>query len=295
VNRAHRETCPVCDSPTTLVGIKHGRASNADYRVARCKACRFAFIADPWIDWDEIYSEAYYDGRGVDPLVSSNHEMAHFDTTIHRYEWQGLIDRGAALVPLTKETAWLDFGSGTGGQVRYLREQGFENAYASEQGKSLERLVEAGIPAIDDQEAAAGSFDVVTSIEVLEHVLDPVAELTRMRRLLKPGGLLFVTTGNAKPYAKKLLDWRYITPECHISLFEPGSLALAMQRAGFEVTYPGFGPGWTGIIRFRALKNLHQRVAGGWERVLPWPLAARALDRRFGLTAHPVGWAAGEA
>ena len=62
----------------------------------------------------------------------------------------------------------------------------------------------------DDFDCAQGSFDVVTAIEVIEHVLDPVAELRRIRALLRPGGLLFLTTGNAKPYSKRLLTWGYL-------------------------------------------------------------------------------------
>jgi len=40
-------------------------------------------------------------------------------------------------------------------------------------------------------------------------------------------------------------------PEIHISIFEPQTLALALADAGFNVTFPGFGPGWADIIRFK--------------------------------------------
>lgn len=39
---------------------------------------------------------------------------------------------------------------------------------------------------------APESFDVVTSLQVFEHVDEPLAELTKIRRVLKPGGLLVV-------------------------------------------------------------------------------------------------------
>jgi hypothetical protein len=34
------------------------------------------------------------------------------------------------------------------------------------------------------------------------------------------------------------------------------------------------------------------RTRSAWERALPWPLIARVVDRRHGVSAHPVGYAA---
>ncbi len=47
----------------------------------------------------------------------------------------------------------------------------------------------------------AGCFDVVTCLEMLEHVPQPAQIITACRRLLKPGGHLFVSTINRNPKA----------------------------------------------------------------------------------------------
>lgn len=49
--------------------------------------------------------------------------------------------------------------------------------------------------------SAAGQFDVVTCMEMLEHVPDPASAISACARLLKPGGHLFVSTLNRHPKA----------------------------------------------------------------------------------------------
>jgi len=82
-----------------------------------------------------------------------------------------------------------------------------------------------------------------------------------------------------------------VIPEIHVSFFEPRTLGTAMASAGLRPEAPGFGPGWTDIIRFKLLKNLKRRSVSPLERAVPWPLAARAIDARMKISAHPVGWA----
>jgi 2-polyprenyl-3-methyl-5-hydroxy-6-metoxy-1,4-benzoquinol methylase len=60
-------------------------------------------------------------------------------------------------------------------------------------------------------------------IEVIEHLPDPSAAIALISRLLKPGGLLLLTTGNLdSPVARRQgIHYRYCAPEIHVSLFNP--------------------------------------------------------------------------
>lgn len=269
-----------------------GRLGPRRFELRRCNVCRFVFISDPWLDYEAIYSEAYYRGEGADRKLNYVEEAQQPSRTVRRYEWRGIAERVGALTEISAETTWLDYGCGTGGLVSFLRGRGIQ-ATGFEQGWCAPRLRERGVPTIDEPTMAehSGCFDVVTAIEVIEHTVDPVDVLRRIRSLLRPGGLLFLTTANAAPFAEHLASWRYMTPEVHISFFEPATLALALRRAGFQPEFPGFGPGWPDMIRYKVLMSLHRKWTSTLESVVPWGLLARALDSRLRLSAQPIGWA----
>ncbi len=286
--------CKICNSATKPIGFKTGEFRKVTFELRRCPNCGLSFVANPWTDYAAIYSEDYYAGRGADPLVDYRFELEHPSETIRFYEWRGIAAAVRSLIDLTPSTSWLDFGCGNGGLVRYCRDQGLQNVFGFEEGAIRAAAEHLGIPYLtaDELNRKAGSFDVITAIEVLEHVEDPLPVLRRLRLLLRPNGLFFVTTGNARPYRRDLLQWRYVVPEIHINFYEPCTLGEALLRSGFRPDFRRNVAGFEDIIRFKILKNLGVRRRATWERTLPWPLLCRLADRLHGVTEHPVGWAA---
>lgn len=84
----------------------------------------------------------------------------------------------------------------------------------------------------------ADSFDVVTMSQTIEHLYDPQATLRESMRILKPGGLLVMTTPNALSLGAAEFGpyWRGWEAPRHLHLFSVSSLRQLTQRAGFEVT-----------------------------------------------------------
>jgi SAM-dependent methyltransferase len=262
--------------------------------MARCSACGFAFITNPWLDFAAIYDDRYYEGHGADPLVDYRFELEYPERSIRRYEWEGIAAVIAHVYGVHDPSVrWLDYGCGNGGLVRHLRDQGAAEAFGFDEGSIVAHASAQGIPIWSgaDLDANEGSLDVVTAIEMIEHTLDPVAELRRMRRLLRPGGLLFLTTGNAEPYADRLNRWKYVVPEIHISFFEPRTLEHALIDAGFRAERTSPGSGFDQILKFKVLKNLHLRRRSMLTDALPAGPIGRLADRATRLREHPIGWA----
>lgn len=56
-----------------------------------------------------------------------------------------------------------------------------------------------------DVQELEGQFDLVTSMEVIEHVADPAAFLKALAKRLAPGGLLILSTPNATGWSKLMM------------------------------------------------------------------------------------------
>jgi len=82
-----------------------------------------------------------------------------------------------------------------------------------------------------------GSFDVVCLWDTIEHLTRPDLFLDKACRLLRPGGRLFLTTGDISSRNARLRGvwWRQIHPPSHLHYFSRDSIARLLARTGFEV------------------------------------------------------------
>jgi SAM-dependent methyltransferase len=91
---------------------------------------------------------------------------------------------------------------------------------------------------------APGTFSVVSLLDVIEHLSDPVVELEEVFRILRPGGVLVITTPNVEGLpqrvvgAKRFLfrqDWCPIDGvPWHLYGFTRSTLRRCVEKAGFQ-------------------------------------------------------------
>lgn len=93
---------------------------------------------------------------------------------------------------------------------------------------------------LEEQHFADASFDALTLFEVVEHLKDPRSLLGECRRVLKPGGILVISTGNTASWTAAMMRarWDYFQiakDGGHVSFFNPASLRRLAANCGFAV------------------------------------------------------------
>lgn len=211
--------------------------------------------------------------------------------TLRTLEWGALEQLAAGLVPLNPQTRWIDLGCGVGGLVRHLRQRGYERAVGFDQGFGAELAASRGVPVVAESELddLAGSFDVVSSIEVIEHIVDPMPFFERAAKLLAPGGIFMITTGNVERVGDELAKWSYVVPDVHVTFLGPTAVTRAYERVGLQPVHTSFQPSHVDLIRYKILKTLNRKRVSRWQSAVPWRPITRLVDARYGVSALPFG------
>jgi 2-polyprenyl-3-methyl-5-hydroxy-6-metoxy-1,4-benzoquinol methylase len=138
----------------------------------------------------------------------------------------------------------LDVGCSSGSSVLIAKEMGLDaegvdtSEKAVQMGKERGLNVHAGF--LHDVAFASDSFDAITLYEVIEHVDTPIHLLTECHRILRPGGVLVVGTGNTDSWTKKMRKdkWEFFNMSYfggHVSFFSTGSMKTLASHTGFTV------------------------------------------------------------
>jgi SAM-dependent methyltransferase len=291
IGDAADRACPLCGSRDVAHVIDQafdasrvGRLSFASrkppelmhWRLATCASCGLVY-ASPAPTADELLRE--YRDAGFDAGEESRYAAATYAGVV-RELLRNLPDRAGVL----------DIGAGDGAFLERLLELGLsgvvglEPSAAARAGAS--QRVRDSIRALPFERGMfdGGGFSLVTCLQTIEHLPEPLAACEEAGRLLKRGGALLVVCHDRRAWSARLLGRRSPIYDIeHLQLFDRATLRALLERSGFE--------------RVEVHRLVNRYPLGYWLRLARAPAAlVRTLGRVASLPlAVPAGnlWAVG--
>lgn len=192
----------------------------------------------------------------LNPIPTEKSLTQFYESPIHAYNWlkgraiQDILIKPTNTDDLRSLLNWapkesgkrlLDIGSSDGSFLLNAKE------YYEVQGIELNPLTAKvannnGIPTFNgrvEDYIGLEEFDVITMLQVIEHITQPSEIIKEVHRLLKDDGLFYINTPNIDSASFNYLKDRHehVSSFEHVSLFNKESLIRTIEDCGFELIY----------------------------------------------------------
>lgn len=221
--------CGLCGERET-----HYLGTTDERTIGRCVRCGLRRTLEIAENYGALYTTAldYHTQRGM--ATRSTLGANYLDRTAHDYGIAKL-----RIPRLLRHFTLLDVGCANGGFIQYARELGID-AQGLELNPAMAALTREATGAIIHTSWDTipwTSYDFITYHDVIEHVPDLAEELARVRRRLRPGGMLVLDTPDADdPRFEELgMAWHHMKPKEHLWFFDTITLSDLVRRSGFIV------------------------------------------------------------
>lgn len=169
--------CVVClhsDAPAEVQPVRCNvrRFRDKTFLVWRCVSCRS-------LHCEQVSNLVEY----YDKYPIRNQQLDYFTRAWYRVVLKRLVSAG-----LKKQDRVLDYGCSNGLFLQFLKESGYSNCYGYD--PYVERF--------NSTDVLETTYDLVISLDVIEHDESPRDFLTRLLRMLSPDGRLCLETPNAE-------------------------------------------------------------------------------------------------
>ena len=236
----HRTHCPVCNAQESrdIFNAKDYTVSQSEFKIVECINCTHRYTQD------------VPDANEIGPYYKAESYISHTDTKsdliskLYHYVRNITLKGKRSLVQkYTRKSTGkiLDVGCGTGAFLFTMKQAGWEvEGLEPDETASKIALEKHGIITQDPgkiYQLQTTQYDAITMWHVMEHVHDLQGYCATLKKLLKPGGVLFVAVPNYTSYdAHKYQQyWAAYDVPRHLYHFSPNSMEKLLQQHGMKI------------------------------------------------------------
>lgn len=226
--------CPVCKSEVTYLFEKN------TYRILKCLNCGLGFI-NPLPTIKEI--EALYNTRNYyyKSLQRGYTDYSALEEVLKKMYKNFIRDIQQWYNFDMRDKYILDVGCAYGFFLDVARDSGAFEIWGTDITRESERVVShKGYTflrgAFELLQLPENYFDLVFMGDVFEHFLDPFAVVKKLSAIVKPNGIVILTTVDFDSLFSKLAGkkWRLLVPPEHIYYWTKKSISLLFSKYNFE-------------------------------------------------------------
>lgn len=234
------EKCPVCESTgiQKVLTAKDHTVSGEEFEIWQCAHCSVRF------------TQGVPSPSDIGRYYQSEEYISHTETNRGIINWMYLRVRRYTLSAKRKfieeltgvnRGSLLDVGAGTGAFLHHMQAAGWNVEGLEPDSNAINRAQsQYGLQLKDPAQLFAlptESFDAITLWHVLEHVHDLHGYVEQLKKLLKPGGRLFIAVPNYTSYDADHYHqhWAAYDVPRHLYHFSPASMTVLMGAHGLNI------------------------------------------------------------
>ena len=247
--------CAICESDDYEViaqGREHEFENTTDdtFHVTKCKSCGLIYLnpRPDMSEFDTIYPDNYYCHTDNLPGMASKESLLGMlkQQLISEMGFPKRIRSLLKKYPIDTEISVIDIGCGNGAALDAFKKIGGDHIKTygvdfddmailatSKKGHTAYRTL------FEEADLPKGTFDIVYSSNVIEHVADPAEFMKKVSDVLKPGGLFLCETPNIGSVEARILKksghWGGYHFPRHWTFFTPKHIKMLGEKFGLEV------------------------------------------------------------
>lgn len=193
--------------------------------LVQCEDCSFVF-SQRIPSKQELYD--YY---------SAHYERTSYLSPITIKRFHAILD---TLEPFRNTGKLLDMGAGYGFFLEIAKQRGWDAHGTELTDEAVEHCRAKGMTMFkgefQDLNIAPETYDVIIFIEVLEHLNNPVEYISKAHKVLRPGGIFYLTTPNFNSFLRYRLKEQYNVIEYpnHLCYYTSKTLQKLFNDNGFD-------------------------------------------------------------